>query len=239
MIGPGSDKTLPKRHNGPEGWVLLYNKFLHKSWSNSKIQNLNQTSAFRPNFNIKILGGERARLVKWQGQVMIGPGSDENGRTRHLYHSKVVSLLMIINDSLMIKAKKRLPQWPAEKKIWRLGGIMCEVDNNGWQQHNLFYCERMKRTFEIYQGRSVSNKVIFKIVKNALYPYLIEIEIHKSKASAEWTAFKPWILKAKQGIFTVLDLVLCFYHHRFSSSLQGMTHPTHTDSIQLPNSIIR
>ena len=62
---------------------------------------------------------------------MIGPGSDENGRTRHLYHSKVVSLLMIINDSLMIKAKKRLPQWPAEKKIWRLGGIMCEVDNNG------------------------------------------------------------------------------------------------------------
>ena len=54
---------------------------------------------------------------------MIGPESDENGRTRHLYHSKVVSLLMI-------KAKKRLPQWPAEKKIWRLGGIMAEVDNN-------------------------------------------------------------------------------------------------------------
>ena len=33
---------------------------------------------------------------------MIGPESDENGRTRHLYHSKVASL--------MIKAKKRLPE---------------------------------------------------------------------------------------------------------------------------------
>ena len=53
---------------------------------------------------------------------MIGPESDENGRTRHFYHSKVASL--------MIKAKKRLPQWPAEKKMWRLGDIMGEVDNN-------------------------------------------------------------------------------------------------------------
>ena len=46
-----------QRHNGPEGLSSAYqsNKFLHKSWLNSKIQNLNQTSAFWPNFNIKVL----------------------------------------------------------------------------------------------------------------------------------------------------------------------------------------
>ena len=31
------------------------NKFLRKSWSNSKIQNFNRTSSFPPNFNFKIL----------------------------------------------------------------------------------------------------------------------------------------------------------------------------------------
>ena len=49
-------KTLPKAQR-TRGLSSAYqsNKFLHKSWSNSKIQNLNQTSAFRPNFNFKIL----------------------------------------------------------------------------------------------------------------------------------------------------------------------------------------
>ena len=50
------NKTLPKAQR-TRGLSSAYqsNKFLHKSWSNSKIQNLNQTSAFRPNFNFKIL----------------------------------------------------------------------------------------------------------------------------------------------------------------------------------------
>ena len=39
-----NDKTLPKAQR-TQGWSFAYqsNKFLHKSWSNSKIQNLNQT----------------------------------------------------------------------------------------------------------------------------------------------------------------------------------------------------
>ena len=49
-------ETLPKAKR-TRGLSSAYqsNKFLHKSWSICKIQNLNQTSAFRPNFNFKIL----------------------------------------------------------------------------------------------------------------------------------------------------------------------------------------
>ena len=49
-------ETLPKAQ-WTRGLSSAYqsDKYLHKSWSNSIIQNLNQTSAFRPNFNFKIL----------------------------------------------------------------------------------------------------------------------------------------------------------------------------------------
>ena len=51
-----STKTLPKAQR-TRGLSSAYqsNKLLRKSWSNSKIQNFNQTSSFPPNFNFKIL----------------------------------------------------------------------------------------------------------------------------------------------------------------------------------------
>ena len=49
-------KTLPKAQR-TRGYSSAFqsNKILHKSWLNSKIQNLSWTSAFRPNFTFKIL----------------------------------------------------------------------------------------------------------------------------------------------------------------------------------------